>query len=111
MVAKKKYVLYIMNYSRKKTKQGGSGGERRRTYFFEFPFLWKGSYFALGNSRQNKTSPLENPPNWAIPEKKHHGFPNSGKGLGDQKFYLGDFLPGEENLRRSDFENSNLCQT
>ena len=63
-----------MNYSRKKTKQGGWGGRGERTYFFEFPFFWKGSYFALGNSRQNKASPLENPPNWAIPEKKTAGF-------------------------------------
>ena len=73
MVAKRKYILYIMDYSRKKTKQGGwwGWGEGEvRTYFFEPPFLWKVFYFALGNSRQNKASSLENPQNWAIPEKK-----------------------------------------
>ena len=40
------------------------------------------------------------------------GFPNSGKGWGDQKFYWGGiFLLDEGNLRRSDFDNSNLFQS
>ena len=35
MVAKKIYILHIMDYSRRKTRQGGGGGEegRGRTYF------------------------------------------------------------------------------
>ena len=73
MVAKRKYILYIMDYSRKKTKQGGWWGWGEGevgTYFFEPPFLWKVFYFALGNYRQNKASSLENPQNWAITEKK-----------------------------------------
>ena len=67
-----------------------------RTYFLEPPLLWRVFYFALGNSRQNKTSSLENPRNWAIPEKKkkQQSFPNSSKGLegAGQKFYLGRFF-------------------
>ena len=51
------------------------------------------------------------------------GFPNSGKGWGEvnspqwggknQKCYWGGgfFLPGEGNLRMSDFDNSNLFQS
>ena len=76
------------------------------------PFLWKVFYFALGNSRQNKASPLENPQNWAIPEKKQQGFPNSGKRWGGiRNFTCGDFFTGEGNLRKSDFDNSNLFQS
>ena len=29
MVAKRKYILHIMDYSRRKTRQGGGGGEER----------------------------------------------------------------------------------
>ena len=38
------------------------------------------------------------------------GFPNSGKGWGDPKFYWGGgiFLLGKGTLRRSDFDDSNL---
>ena len=39
------------------------------------------------------------------------GFPNSGKGWGDPKFYWtggGIFLLGKGTLRRSDFDDSNL---
>ena len=46
-----------------------------------------------------------------------HGFPNSGRGWGgseggDRNFAgEGIFLPGVENLRRSDFDDSNLFQS
>ena len=102
-----------MDYSRKKNKAGRVGGWGRGGHtFLNPPFLWKVFYFALGNSRQNKASPLENPQNWAIPEKKQQGFPNSGKRWGGiRNFTCGDFFTGEGNLRKSDFDNSNLFQS
>ena len=45
------------------------------------------------------------------------GFPNGGKGWGAgvnsgiRNFVGRDFLPGGENLRRSDFGDLNLCQS
>ena len=72
MVAKRKYVLYIMDYSRKKNKAGRVGGWGWGGHtFLNPPFLWKVFYFALGNSRQNKASPLENPQNWGLFQKKN----------------------------------------
>ena len=42
----------------------------------------------------------------------HHGFPNSGKGGGIGNVAWGEFfLPVGENLRRSDFDDSNLFQS
>ena len=48
-------------------------------------------------------------------KNKQQGFPNSGKGWGEggqggSEILLGEFLPGEGNLR-SDFENANLFQS
>ena len=39
------------------------------------------------------------------------GFPNSGKRWGNQKFWWGIFLPGGGNLRKSNFDHSNLFQS
>ena len=46
-------------------------------------------------------------------ETGHHlqGFLNSSKGWGIENFDGEDFLPGEGNLRRCDFSNSNLFQS
>ena len=88
-----------MDYSRKKTKQGGWWGRGEgevRTYFPEPPFLWKVFDFALGNCRQNKASSLENPQNWAIPEKKKNSrvFQIVVSGGGIRNFTWGDFFTG-----------------
>ena len=58
-----------MGYSRKrKNKQGvrGGGGGGVKTYFFEnLSGIFRFFYFTPGSSRQNKSSPLETPHNYA----------------------------------------------
>ena len=86
-----------MNYSRKKTKQGGwggggGGGEGRGHTFLNSPSSGRVLTLLLEIPGKTRLHPWKIHQIGLFQKKKQQGFRNSGKGLGDQKFYLGGFF-------------------
>ena len=122
MVAKRKYILYIMDYSRKKNKAGRVVGLRRgggEDILFWTTLPLEGFLLCPRKFQTKQGFTLENPQNWAFQKKKNsrvfqivvRGGWGWGGGWGSEILIGEIFLPGEGNLRRSDFDNSNLFQS
>ena len=89
----------------------GGGGEGRGHTFLNSPSSGRVLTLLLEIPGKTRLHPWKIHQIGLFQKKKQQGFRNSGKGLGIRNFTWEDFLPGKRNLRRSDFDNSNLFQT